>query len=245
MINFAGIVSNSTIDYPGKVCSVVYLHGCNFRCPWCHNPELVEGTGFQKTEIDVIVKQLKDDFLIDAVCVTGGEPLLQEKTIELLKKIKGETNLLLKIDHNLSLPEQLERALKYLDMITVDIKNSFDNYEKTIGADSETILFNIKKSLLILKNWDKFKEARTTIVPDLNDNKGVVKKIAEIVKENKFSLYTLQEFRSEKTLDKSFHIKESPSYEKMKKLGAGAKEILGDIKVQIVTKKNGFEEITL
>ena len=115
-LNFAGIVDHSTLDYPGKSAAVVYLCGCPYRCPWCQNPELVFEEGCTEIEIDKIIKNLNENFLLDAVCVTGGEPLMQKNTIELLKKIKQDTDLLLKIDHNGYFPERLKKALPYLDI---------------------------------------------------------------------------------------------------------------------------------
>jgi pyruvate formate lyase activating enzyme len=88
LINFAGIVDNSTVDYPGRLSAVIYLCGCPYRCPWCQNAELISNEGSCKpTEISYIVDRLKENFLIQAVCVTGGEPLMQEGTIELLEGI--------------------------------------------------------------------------------------------------------------------------------------------------------------
>ena len=87
-----GILGHSTVDYPKKVSAVVFLCGCSFKCPWCHNPELVLGEHCKNMEVDEIVNQLKENYLIDAVCITGGEPLLQFETINLLKKIKEDTS---------------------------------------------------------------------------------------------------------------------------------------------------------
>jgi len=246
-INFAGIVDHSTLDYPGKVAAVVYLCGCPFRCPWCQNRELVlEEENCRLTEIDSIIAELKENFLIDAVSVTGGEPLLQEETIELLKRIKSETKLLLKIDTNCYFTEMLEKTLPYLDFFTTDIKAPLDErYGNVVGLPDhwKEIVERIKKSLAILKDWDHEKEARTTIVPALIDRKEDIEEIAKTIKDTGFTLYTLQQFRPERTLDPEYKKIQSPSPEIMYELGKAAKKHLPDIKVQIVTEKIGFEEI--
>ncbi|HDN83478.1 MAG TPA: anaerobic ribonucleoside-triphosphate reductase activating protein [Candidatus Altiarchaeales archaeon] len=247
-INFAGIVDHSTLDYPGKVCAVVYLCGCPFRCPWCQNVELVLKRGTCKpTEISLIVSELEENFLIDAVCVTGGEPLMQNEALELLKEIKERTPLLLKIDTNGFFPERLKRALKYLDFISIDIKAPLDDrYCKVVGLPNreEIILPKLKESLALIKDF-KGKEARTTIVPGLIDKPEEIEAIAEVVKKFGFEIYTLQQFRAGKTLDPSYEKLPQPSPELMKTLGRIAKEKLPDIKVQVVTVQNGFEEIKL
>jgi len=246
-INFAGIVDHSTLDYPGKSAAVVYLCGCPFRCPWCQNRELVlEEENCRLIEIDEILKQLKENFLLDAVCITGGEPLLQEETIELLGRIKSETKLLLKIDTNLYFPDMLEKAIPYLDFFTTDVKAPLDErYGRVVGLPDhwKEIVARVRKSLSILKGWDKKKEARTTIVPGLIDSKEDIEEAAKIVNDTGFSLYTLQQFRAERTLDPEYEKIKSPSVELMHELGRAAKKHLPDTKVQIVTEKNGFEEI--
>ncbi|MBU4201776.1 MAG: anaerobic ribonucleoside-triphosphate reductase activating protein [Candidatus Altiarchaeales archaeon] len=246
-INFAGIVDHSTLDYPGKSAAVLYLCGCPFRCPWCQNRELVlEEENCKLIEIDEILKQLKENFLLDAVCVTGGEPLLQEETIELLKRIKSGTKLLLKIDTNCYFPDMLEKAIPYLDFFTTDIKAPLDErYGRVAGLPEhwEEIVVRVRKSLSMLKEWNQDKEARTTIVPGLIDSMGDIEEIAKVINDTGFSLYTLQQFRAERTLNPEYEKIKSPSVELMHELGEAAKKHLPDVKVQIVTEKNGFEEI--
>jgi len=246
-INFAGIVDNSTIDYPEKLSAVVYLCGCPYRCPWCQNAELVFNEGNCKpTGIDEIIDQLKENFLIQAVCVTGGEPLMQKETIEFLKRIKSETDLLLKIDSNGFFPERLKKALPLLDFFTTDVKAPpNERYGGVVGLPDQwqKIVERVEKSLDILKKWNHQKEARTTIVPNLIDKKEDIEKIAKLVDEVGFTLYTLQQFRAERTLDPEYEKIQSPSLELMQEMGVTAKEHLPKTKVQIVTQQNGFEEI--
>ncbi len=247
-INFAGIVDHSTVDYPEKICAVVYLCGCPYRCPWCQNKDLVliNEENCRITDIDEIIKQLGDNFLISAVCVTGGEPLMQKETLKLLDRIKVETELLLKIDNNGYFPDRLKTALKYLDFFTIDVKAPLDKrYGKVVGLENnwENIVKRIIKSLNILKDWSNRKEARTTIVPGLIDKKEDIVEIAKIVNDFCFDYYTLQQFRPENTLDPSYEEINSPNLEVMQELGKTAKMYLPNTEVRIVTQENGFEKI--
>lgn len=246
-INFAGVVDHSTLDYPGKLSAVVYLCGCPYRCPWCQNAELVFDEGNCKpTDINEIITSLNENFLIQAVCVTGGEPLMQEGSIGLLEGIKSGTDLLLKIDTNCFYPERLVEALPFLDYLTTDVKAPLDErYGRVIGLPGqwEGVVDMVRKSHRILHDWNQPKEARTTIVPGLIDKPEEIIEIAKIIDETGFSLYTLQQFRAERTLDPTYEKIESPNQELMQELGKTAKEYLSDTKVQVVTLQNGFEEI--
>ncbi|MCK4492118.1 MAG: anaerobic ribonucleoside-triphosphate reductase activating protein, partial [Candidatus Altiarchaeales archaeon] len=196
-INFAGIVDHSTIDYPKKVSAVIYLCGCPYRCPWCQNAELVFNKGeCRPTEIDEILDQLKKNFLIQAVCVTGGEPLMQEETIELLERIKSETDLLLKIDTDGYFPGRLRKALPFLDFFTTDVKAPLDeSYGRVVGLPDQwrKIVERVRETLSILKKWEHQKEARTTILPDLIDKVQDIVEIAKVVDDVGFTSYTLQQ----------------------------------------------------
>lgn len=243
MINFAGIVHHSTVDYPGKNCAVIYLGGCDFRCPFCHNKELVIGEISRNVDVGEIMDQLVNNFLIEGVCITGGEPLMQEETVKLIAVLRKNTPLLIKLDTNGSYPERLERVLPALSFVSMDIKAPFDKYSKAIGVDSTYIIDKIKQSLAILKKSKFKKEARTTIVPGINDSEEDVAKIATIVAESKFDLYTLQQFRPKNTLDVEYENIPSPSVDKMRALGKLAKNLLPDVKVRISTFEHGFESI--
>lgn len=246
-IKFAGIVDQSTLDFPGENAAVVYLCGCPFRCPWCQNPELVEETGnCAKTDLDYIIDQLKQNYLISGVTITGGEPLMQKETLELLKRIKEETDLKVKLDSNCFFPETLSKVLEYLDGFTTDVKAPLDErYGRVVGLHDQwkKIVERVNKSHTLLGSWPKFKEARTTIVPGLIDSEKDVTDAAEAVKNMGAEMYTLQQFRSDRTLDPGYKDIESPSVEKMLALGKVAKDHLPDVKVQIVTRKNGLQEI--
>lgn len=247
-LNIVGIVDGSTQDYPGKVAAVVYLCGCPYRCPWCQNPELVEPGGICRTvDVGYIVSALKEDYLIGAACVTGGEPLMQEETIELLKEIKNGTGLLLKLDTNGYYPGRLAQALPYIDQLSLDIKAPLGEaygVSAGLGERFPGAVARIKKSLAIIKEWKGVSEARTTVVPGITDRIEVIEKIACVVKETGFKYYTLQQFRPMNTLDPEYMKKKSPSHALMLELGYAAKKILPDTAVKIFTQLKGFEKIS-
>ena len=247
-LKIAGIVDGSTLDYAGKVAAVIYLCGCPYRCPWCQNPELVEQGEICKTvDVDYIISALKDDFLISAACVTGGEPLMQKTCLELLKAIKKETGLLLKLDTNGYYPEMLADALPCVDRLSLDIKAPLgEEYAAAAGLGDKypEAIVRIKKSLETIKKWGGVSEARTTVVPGITDRKEVIESIARTVDEYGFPLYTLQQFRPMNTLDPAYMKKKSPSHALMLELGRAAKNILPEKTVKIFTQLKGFEKIS-
>jgi len=243
MIDFAGIVPNSKVDYPGKSCAVVYLSGCNFRCSFCNNKEIVTGEICKKIDVEEIVKPLANNFMIEAVCITGGEPLMQDETIKLIASLRKNTPLAIKLDTNGYFPDKLERVLPALSFISIDIKAPFEKYTKAVGVEEAYIISNLEKTLAIVKKCRFPKEARTVIVPGLNDTEEDIAKIAAIVRENKFDLYTLQQFRPENTLDPNYTNLASPSVEQMRILGKTAKSFLPEAKVRVATAENGIESI--
>jgi pyruvate formate lyase activating enzyme len=246
-LKIAGIMDSSTQDYPGKVASVVYLCGCPYRCPWCQNPELSEEGGICRTvDVDYIVSALKEDFLIGAVCVTGGEPLMQQPSLVLLREIKEQTELSLKLDTNGYYPDMLALALPYVDLLSMDIKAPLgEEYGAAAGLGDRCpdAVERMKKSLAVIREWGGASEARTTVVPGITDSKEAIEKIASTVKEYGFCSYTLQQFRPMNTLDPGYLKKKSPSHALMLELGKTAKKMLPQANVKIFTQLKGFEII--
>ncbi len=250
---WAGMLDFSAVDYPGKPCAIMFLCGCPFRCPWCHSPELAlaDPNSCVEKNIDEIVERLKQNFVISAVSITGGEPLMQPTTIELLKLIKTETTLLTKIDSNCYFPEQTEKALPFLDAISIDIKAPLtsEKYAVAVGKkDLENLIERIKQSHDLLKQWKTSHpnfliEVRTTIVPEINDKQEDIQQICQQINYIGADIYTLQQFRPTKTLATAYKAKKQPKREKIIALAKVAKSVLKKTKVRIVTEENGFEDI--
>ncbi len=204
VMTIAGLQKTTLIDYPGKIACSVFTYGCNFRCPFCHNPELVTKKLQKKnilSEKDFFEFLKKRKKLLDGVVITGGEPCLQKDLVSFCKKIKKQ-NFLIKLDTNGSFPEVLEALLeeKLLDYVAMDIKSSFDSYSEVSGGFDSFI--KILKSIEILKNSKIPYEFRTTVVKGLHNEKEI-KKIGRMVEGTEH--FSLQNFKSCKTISKKLN----------------------------------------
>lgn len=192
----------SLIDYPGRICAIIFTQGCNFRCPYCHNPELVEpslyGKGVTKRDVIAFLERRKGK--LDAVSITGGEPLLQRGLITFIEQVQS-LGYLVKIDTNGSLPDVLDRLITegLLNYIAMDVKAPLDKYEKIINAPvaPESITESIR---LIMGSGIDY-EFRTTVAQSLLTEKDV-EKIGELI--TGASRYVLQRFIPSKTLDPAY-----------------------------------------
>ncbi len=224
-LDLKGIHTTSLIDWPGKISSVVFLAKCNFRCPFCHNPDLIEG--YQKIpniKIDNLFEILESKRKwIDGVCITGGEPTLYSDLPEFIAEIK-ERDFEVKLDTNGTNPEMIYDLIKkrLIDYIAMDIKNIPSKYAEVTA--SQVLVYKIKKSVEIIKKGEIDYEFRTTVVPDLH-SKEDIKKIGQWLKGSK--RYFIQQFRPLNTLDPKFLKKRSFLASELKEL---KKEVEGYFK---------------
>ena len=169
-MRIGGLQKFSLLDFPEKIAAVVFTNGCNFRCPFCHNPTLVAETALTphvpEEEFFTFLAQRIDR--LDGVCVTGGEPLLQSDCADFLRRIK-RLGFLVKLDTNGSFPEKLKAILAehLVDYVAMDIKNVSEKYTATAGI-SESFIDNIHKSANLLLNGDIPYEFRTTVVREFH-----------------------------------------------------------------------------
>ncbi len=187
-----GLQKLTLLDYPKKTACTVFLGGCNFRCPFCHNKELVLGDFPPAISEDEILKFLKKRIgILDGVCITGGEPLLHDDIEDFIKKIR-DIGYLVKLDTNGSKPELLKHLINsgLIDYVAMDIKNSPNMYAETIGIDNFD-LSPIEKSVEILKSADINYEFRTTIVSEFHTSESI-KELSEWIHGSK--RYFLQNF---------------------------------------------------
>ncbi len=199
---FGGLQKNSLIDYPGKVSCVLFLCGCNFDCPYCHNPGLVKCTQPSSSVDDDGVY----DFLesrrgfLDGVVVSGGEPTLQKGLAALCDKIK-RMGFPVKLDTNGSRPQVIAHLIDegLVDYLAMDIKTEPLNYTKYIkgGIDPDDLLTSIQ---IIMQSALSY-EFRTTCVKPMVDVR-MVENIAKIIKGAR--LYALQHFNSAELLHPEF-----------------------------------------
>ena len=197
-----GFQKFSLIDYPGKLCAIIFTQGCNYRCPYCHNPELVKPELFEEPipeeEIFSFLKSRKGK--LEAVEITGGEPTLQKDLLEFVKKIK-DMGFLMKLDSNGTHPEIIEEAIKLnlVDYLAMDIKAPLEKYEKVVRANTD--IKKIEENIDLIMNSGLNYEFRTTVVKSLLSKEDIIE-IGKIIKGAKN--YYLQKFVPSKTLDPSF-----------------------------------------
>jgi pyruvate formate lyase activating enzyme len=214
---FGGLEKITLIDYPGKVASMVYTIGCNFRCPFCHNPELVNETVETRYSEEEILKFLESrKGMVDALVITGGEPTIHDDLLPFLKKVK-DLGFLIKLDSNGTNPEALKEAIekKLVDYIAMDIKSPMRNYARTVAMPVDTDA--IRQSIGILMSSSVPYEFRTTLIKSLTSPED----IEEIGKEIKGAkAYYLQKFVSTKILNPQFKRKTTYTDEELKDLQA-------------------------
>jgi len=201
-ITLGGIQRSSLIDYPGKISCVLFVQGCNFRCPFCHNPQLViPSSSVPKLDNGQVLEFLAQrKGYLDAVVVSGGEPTLQPGILELCLRIK-EMGYCVKLDTNGSRPGVLESLLQEqaVDYVAMDIKSSLSNYPHFTRESHIGDL--IKASIQIIISYCKEYEFRTTCVKSFV-NRATIDDMARIIKGAK--LYVLQPFRHENVLRPEF-----------------------------------------
>lgn len=197
--------SETTIDYPGKMAIIVFTPGCNFRCGFCHNPELVlEQTG--AVDIDILLNNIesrKNAGWYQGVCISGGEPTLHSGLIDFCRRI-NEMGLSVKLDTNGSNPKMLKELFEkeLVDYVAMDIKTTKEKYNEVAGTVVN--IEDIEKSIRIAKSFPVY-EFRTTVLPSMTESD--FEEIGKWVSNNgeeKVRIFSLQQFSPRNTLDESF-----------------------------------------
>jgi len=194
----AGLQKLTLVDYPEKLACTVFLAGCNFRCPWCYNPELVlpekikDNSQITKKDFFNFLKYRIN--LLDGVVICGGEPTLNKDLPIFCKKIK-KMGYLIKLDTNGSNPEIISNLIdeKLIDYIAMDIKAPKEKYKEATGAKID--IKQIQKSIDILKKGGVNYEFRTTMIPKLLGKEDVIEIARWIGPAKK---YCLQNFQKER-----------------------------------------------
>ncbi len=195
-----GIQKTSLIDYPKKIAAIVFTRGCNFRCPYCHNPELVIGNRQDSDDATFLNFLECRKGKLDGIVVTGGEPCIQEDLPIFLKNIKRK-GFAIKLDTNGSQFEVLEGIIKenLVDYIAMDIKAPLSKYNNVTKTTVNTD--DIKKSIDLIMNSGIEYEFRTTVVKSLLEPEDFdeIGKLTEGA-----NLYFIQKFLFSKVLDKEY-----------------------------------------
>ena len=203
-----GLLKNSLIDYPGKLSCGIFLSGCNFDCPYCHNPDLAKGCSLTTAESDLqnvyrFIENRKG--FLDGVVISGGEPTLQKDLFDLCENIK-QMGYPVKLDTNGSRPEVLKPLIqeRLLDYVAMDVKCDPLKYSPFITGDSVTD--RIFSSIRIIMESNIDYEFRTTCVKPIVDE-NMIEAIAKTVKGAR--LLALQHFNDGKVLDPQFFQKDT------------------------------------
>ncbi len=210
----------TTIDYPGKMGLIVFTPGCNFRCGFCHNPELVE-ENIGEIDIDILIRNIenrKNAGWYQGVCISGGEPCLHPGLIDFCRKLK-EIGVSVKLDTNGSVPSILRKLLEegLVDYIAMDVKAPKEKYNEI--ANTSVDINAIEESIELIKECPAY-EFRTTVLPffKTSDAEEIGKWISDNGR-NKVRLFTLQQFSPKNTLDESFMKLIPKTSDEIKKLG--------------------------
>ena len=169
-MNIHGLQKMTLLDYPGIVAATVFLGGCDYRCPYCHNFELVDGTAspiMSDQELFLFLEKRKN--LLDGVVITGGEPCLRPDLPQLVKAIK-DMGYKVKLDTNGNHPDVLRQLLNagLVDYVAMDIKNSLPKYGMTIGVPGFDTK-GVQESAAILLDGSTDYEFRTTVVHEFHE----------------------------------------------------------------------------
>ncbi len=181
MINIQGLLKTTLLDFPGHVASTVFLGGCNMRCPFCHNADIIDGTLPCKYTLEEVLGFLdKRQSIIEGVCITGGEPTIYSDLPDLIRAIKDK-GFLVKLDTNGTNPGMIGTLMEegLTDYIAMDIKSSIPGYGRASGISGiDTSAIRESISLLINGNCDY--EFRSTVADELFDDTDI-KQIGEML----------------------------------------------------------------
>lgn len=210
-----GFLPFSSIDYPGRISSVLFTQGCNCRCPFCHNYELISLKKEGVETVGAIIETLENrKKLIDSVVVSGGEPTIHDDLIDFMALLK-RNHFAVKLDTNGSNPGMITGIveMKCVDYVALDVKSSPAKYFRAVNAD-----FNFDGILEIVKTLDAAGicyELRTTVVPGLVEEEDV-DEISSILGGDRN--FVLQQFVPDKTLDPEFKNLKPHNYEVVEKM---------------------------
>ncbi len=172
-MNIGGLQKTSLLDYPDHISCIIWTVGCNFRCPFCYNKQIVEGRTEEYSEEEIIEFLKTRKGKLEAVVITGGEPLLHKDIKSFIQKVK-QLGFLVKLDTNGTFPEQLQDLLSnhLLDYVAMDVKAPKEKYQTV--AKSKVDISDIQQSIDLIRKLAPDYEFRTTFVPSLLEKKDII-----------------------------------------------------------------------
>ena len=230
-MKIAGFIKTTLLDWDGMVACTVYLAGCNMRCPYCHNREIVINAdsveGIPEDDILGYIEEHSD--FIDAVVVSGGEPLMNRDIDKFLKKLKA-LGIKVKLDTNGCFPERLNDVIGagLVDRVAMDVKSSLnDRYNNAAGIDVP--LDKIGESIRVIIDSGIDHEFRTTVVPVFVKEEDI-EDICRNIKGAKS--YRIQQFRNKVTLDDSLSVLDPYPESRLICMAEIAKRYVKDVKIR-------------
>ncbi|MCL2142782.1 MAG: anaerobic ribonucleoside-triphosphate reductase activating protein [Methanomassiliicoccaceae archaeon] len=230
-MKIAGFIKTTLLDWDGMVACTVYLAGCNFRCPYCHNGSIVcDSDEIESIDEESVLNYIEEntDF-IDGVVVSGGEPLINADLPEFLKRIRA-LGVKVKLDTNGSFPGRLDDIIGagLVDMVAMDVKSSLnERYGAAAGVNAD--VNDIRKSIGIIIASGIDHEFRTTAVPVFvkdDDIRNITKAVKGCKK------YRIHQFRNKRTMDDSLSVLDPYPESKLTEMAETAKEHVNDVKIR-------------
>lgn len=185
----SGLQKLTLLDFPGKTACIIFTRDCNFRCPFCHNADLVVGDSPLIDDEEIFAYLNKRKKLLDGVVITGGEPLLQSDLADFIRRVKS-LGYAVKLDTNGTYPERLRVLLAegLVDYLAMDIKNGEGEYLRTAGVSNEALLARVKESISLVMASGVPYEFRTTVVKGLHTKESLLSAFAMISGAEKYYL---------------------------------------------------------
>ena len=236
-MDIKGFIDVSFVDWDGKVSAVMFLPNCNFRCPFCHNLNLVlNPENIETIPFEQVKKQLeKQRGWIDGVCITGGEPTLHSNLSELCSRLK-KMGFLVKLDTNGTNPAMLKELMNkgLIDYVAMDIKAPLtaEKYSRASGVKAEELLQKVKESIEALLESNIDYEFRTTVVPTLHDLEDIRQICRSLVGCRKYVLQKFDVSLGKETLNPEFMKLKPFTDEDMQKFLDAAQKLIPNTKLR-------------
>ncbi len=228
-MKIGGLEKFTVTDYPGKISCIVFTVGCNFRCPFCHNKQLVTEEAEQIPEEDILGFLEKRKGQLEGVTLTGGEALIQSDLFDFLGRVK-EMGYDIKIDTNGTIPETLKEVVRkrLVDYVAMDVKAPIDDYDRACGIKVNTD--KIEESIDFVLGLESY-EFRTTAVPTIIDGQAIEKIATRIEGAERFFI---QQFKPRNTLDKGYMDIDGFKREKLEEFRNIAEKYVEECKIRNV-----------
>lgn len=211
----AGFRGMSLLDYPGMISAIVFTQGCVFRCAYCHNPTLIprQGRSPSMSEEDVLQQLRRHRAMVDAVCITGGEPTLQHDLPRFIRLLKSE-GFFVKLDTNGVHPVMIEKLIAdgLVDYFAMDLKHTWERYDEVARTGSARVIENCKKTFSLIQLSHVRHEFRTTVYAGMHTEDDLVAISGQLLPGER---YVIQPIRYGATLEPGLEVKPALQFQQV------------------------------